>query len=449
MPARDQRGDVHRRDPDREAVEAVGGEQGQRECAGAEEGDGGDDGDRTGVAAGAVERGPVEADVVKGGVGAEDLEQEQRRAPLLPDAEIDQVGGEQRQPKPERRPPHQRQPVRFDERLEHDVGAVADPADHGVDRVRDHVVDLVGVGADRRREADRAGAGEAEGEVADEHRELGHHQHRGRGEDERPGEGDVVAQRDAVEAKGQAVWRRGERQRRPGQGADDGADDEAPVAVARGRQGDRHREADERLDREQDPLAEEVEVSVEDPDRRLERAPDHHQGQDERRRDEFGSPVDDAEERRDRGHQGGEPDPRAELEGERALEGELLVGGLLLDELVGHRHLLDGDEQSEGEQDDAPDAEVTAGDEAGDDDRAQHVHRAEADQEGGVDQRPPGGATAHRRLGDLLRLDRGRKLDGGALDLDRGLAQLHDALTGEAAEAPDTCKARAGGATRS
>jgi hypothetical protein len=160
-----------------------------------------------------------------------------------------QVGREQREPEPERHSPHQREPVRLDERLEQQVRAVAHRADRRVERLRDNVVHALGEAADRRRQPDRADAGHADRLLAEDDRDLHHQGAAARGHDQRPGEGEVLAEHPPVEAEPDRI-----RAGRQGGGAahevpEGAADHEAPVTRPGDRQRGRHGEPHDGLDR--------------------------------------------------------------------------------------------------------------------------------------------------------------------------------------------------------
>jgi hypothetical protein len=79
----------------------------QKHCCGSHRGDG----HRPRLATRAEVRIPVEPDVIEGRGRTEDLQQDDRQAPLLSDAEMDQVGAEERESEAERDRPHERKPV--------------------------------------------------------------------------------------------------------------------------------------------------------------------------------------------------------------------------------------------------------------------------------------------------------------------------------------------------
>ena len=116
---------------------------------------------------------------------------------------------------------------------------------------------------------------------------------------------------------------------------------ERPVAGAGGGQGDRHPEADHRIDGGQRPLVDEAHLAVIDPLGRLERRDQQGERHHEAGQDELGELVHSHDHRNRQQHDHHQRAREQQLERERLLEGQFLVGLLLLDVLVSHPHLLE------------------------------------------------------------------------------------------------------------
>jgi hypothetical protein len=122
----------------------------------------------------------------------------------------------------------------------------------------------------------------------------------------------------------------------------------------------------------------------------LQRQPGHHQGEGEPGQQQLPVAVDHDEQGRGRRHQEAQCRSRDQLEGERLLEGRLLVRLRLLDVLVADRRHLQGREQEQGQEQDAPDGVFRGQQEARHDHRLQQVEAPDPNLEGRVDDRAPG-----------------------------------------------------------
>ena len=175
---------------------------------------------------------------------------------------------------------------------------------------------------------------EAEVCVAGDRRAVGENDRTQGGDEDRGREAHIYLQRAAVIVPAKRIRGGDDRheRRRPRSGHD--PDGQCPVAESRDGESDRDDEPDHRLDRRQRSLADEVHLPVVHPERGLERAGQHHGDQDQPRRHQIPVAVDDCH----HGQGGGDRHHRRhrdqQLEREGSLEGQLLVGLVLLDVLV-------------------------------------------------------------------------------------------------------------------
>jgi hypothetical protein len=190
----------------------------------------------------------------------------------------------------------------------------------------------------------------------------------------------------AVVAQPKPVLGCGHARDRPGGGADERPDHQAPVAVAGRAERDGGNGGHHRVHRHEDALAGVLHLAVWNPGRRLERGQEHRRGQDDAGQDDLGAAVGDRE---DRQRQAAHREVRGghrELERERLLERGLLVRLGLLDVLVGDADLLKPGQRDQRREDDPPEPELLAGEERGDGKLPHQAETSDPGQEGGVDQ---------------------------------------------------------------
>ena len=281
---------------------------------------------------GAVEREPVEAQVLQQPGRGEPLQQHARRAPVGSEHELDEVGREQHDAAAERQHPQERRAVGLLEQLLQRIGAPADRDDRRVDRRRDDLVRAIDVAGHRRRERDVARGHEPAVQLERDHLSLRHRRRRQQRHQHPAAEAPVAPGDVAVEAQRQPVWRDpqpdGHGDQIPGRRTDHQRPDAEPGRRERQRDRDRHH----RLDHLQRTLLRIVHPPEEDPQRRQQRKGDRQVRARQREPQQLRFAVGHRQHGREHDQRDRQHGRQRQLQRERVLELRLGVVGLLLHE---------------------------------------------------------------------------------------------------------------------
>jgi hypothetical protein len=205
-----------------------------------------------------------------------------------------------------------------------------------------------------------------------------------------------------IEAQPQPVRRRPDGDDRRDPRAGEHSADERPHACPRDGQRDRCNRPDNRVDRRQQPLPDEIHIAVEDPRSGLERGGGEGQRHDQSGEQQLVLAVHDYEDWHGEREDQRDADRRNELRGERLLERDLLVLVVLLQVPVRDAELTQPPDGQEPDDEHTPHAVVRPGEEPGDDEAAHQRERLQQDGEERIHQHATGDALSHKAGRPLL-----------------------------------------------